>query len=97
MSGGIDLNTNNFNLDVNGLVQLTDASTNLIVGGADSLLTADGITINSGANVELNGGTIQINEESGNGLLDIKLGGELVGHGTLSMTDAVGRKHDIDR
>ena len=89
MLPGIDLNTNDFDLDVNGLVQLTGSSTNLIVGGADSLLTADGITINNLANVELNGGTIQINEESGNGLLDINAGGELVGHGTLSMTDAV--------
>jgi hypothetical protein len=89
MSGNIDVNTNSFDLDVNGLVQLTGASTNLIVGATDSLLTADSITINSGANVELNGGTIQINEEAGNGLLDINTGGELVGHGALSMTDAV--------
>ena len=89
MSGGIDLNTNNFDLDVNGLVQLTGASTNLFVGAADSLLTADSITINSGANLEINGGAIQINEEAGNGLLDINAGGELIGHGTLSMTDAV--------
>ena len=89
MSGGIDLFTNDFDLDVNGLVQLVDSSTNLIVGGADSLLTADSITINNLANVELNGGTIQINEETGNGLFDINAGGELLGHGTLNMTDAV--------
>ncbi|HEY3393187.1 MAG TPA: hypothetical protein VGK58_10790, partial [Lacipirellulaceae bacterium] len=89
MSGSIDVNTNNFDLVVNGLVQLTGASTNLFVGGTDSLLTADSIAINSGANVELNGGTIQINEEAGNGILDINAGGELIGHGTLSMTDAV--------
>src|SRR6185503_19945411 len=43
----------------------------------------------SGANAELDGGTLQINEESGNGLLDINAGGALVGHGTLNMTDAV--------
>ena len=89
MSGGIDLFTNDFDLDVNGLVQLVDSSTNLIVGGADSLLTADSITVNNLANVELNGGTIQINEETGNGLFDINAGGELLGHGTLNMTDAV--------
>jgi hypothetical protein len=90
MSAGIDLNTSNFDLDVNGLVQLTAANTNLIVGAADSLLTADRITINSGANLETGGGTIQINEESGNGVLDINAGGEFLGHGTLSMTDVVG-------
>ena len=90
MSGGIDLNTNNFTLAVDGLAQLSGANTNLVVGGAGSLLLADFITINSGANVELNGGTIQINDESGNGLLDINAGGALVGHGTLTMGDAVG-------
>jgi len=89
MSGSIDLNTNGFDLDVNGTVQLAGSSTNLIVGGAASLLTADSVTIDNLANVELNGGTIQVIEEAGNGLLDINAGGELVGHGTLSMTDAV--------
>jgi hypothetical protein len=78
-----------FDLDVNGLVQLGDSGTNLIIGGADSLLTADSITINNLANLQSDGGTIQINEESGNGLLDINAGGEFVGHGTLTMTDAV--------
>ena len=89
LSDGIDLNTNDFDLDVDGLVQLVESSTNLIVGGADALLTADSVTVNNLANVELSGGTIQINEESGNGLFDINTGGELTGHGTLNMTDAV--------
>lgn len=89
MSGGIDLFTNDFDLDVDGLIQLSNSSTNLIVGGADSLLTADSVTINNLANLQVDGGTITINEESGNGLLDINAGGELVGHGTLIMTDAV--------
>lgn len=90
LSAGIDLFTNDFDLTVNGLVQLSGSSTNLVVGGATSLLTADSVTINNLANLELNGGTIQINEETGNGLLDINAGGELVGNCTLSMTDAVG-------
>jgi hypothetical protein len=89
MSGGMDLFTDGFDLDVNGLVQLSDSSTNLIVGNADSLLTADSITINNLANLELSGGTVTINEEAGNGLLDINVGGELVGHGTVNTTDAV--------
>lgn len=89
MSGGVDLFTNGFDLDVNGLVQLSSSGTNLIVGGADSLLTVDSVTINNMANLQLDGGTVQINEESGNGLLDINAGGELLGHGTVNMTDAV--------
>jgi hypothetical protein len=89
MSGGADLYTNNYDLDVNGLIQLSNTGTNLIVGGADSLLTADSITVNNLATLQLDGGAIQINEESGNGLLDINVGGKLLGHGTLTMTDSV--------
>jgi hypothetical protein len=89
MSSSIILNTNDFDLDVNGLVQLVGSGTNLIVGGSTSQLNADSITINNLANLEVDGGTIQVIEETGNGLLDINAGGELVGHGTLSMTDGV--------
>jgi hypothetical protein len=89
MSAGIDLFTNEFDLDVNGLVQLAGSSTNLVVDGAGSLLSADSVTINNLANLQLDGGTLQINEESGDGLLTINAGGELLGHGILSMTDAV--------
>ncbi len=37
MSGGIDLNTNGNDLTVDGLVQLIENSTTLIIGGADPL------------------------------------------------------------
>ncbi|GMU23122.1 MAG: hypothetical protein AMXMBFR13_32050 [Phycisphaerae bacterium] len=89
LSGGIDLLLNDSDLDVNGLVQLSGAGTLLNVGAAGSLLTADSILINSGADLVLTGGAIQVNEEAGNGLVDINVGGELVGHGALAMTDAV--------
>ena len=47
--GGHRTGTNNFDLNVDGLVQLTGANTNLIIGGAGSELNADDVTINSGA------------------------------------------------
>jgi hypothetical protein len=89
MSGGIDLNTNGFNLDVNGLTQLSGASTNLIVGGVGSQFTSNNITVNSAATLQLNGGTVFVIDEGGNGLLDINSGGQFFGHGILSMNDAV--------
>jgi hypothetical protein len=51
MSAGIDLDLNGQDLTVNGLVQLVDSNTNLFVGGSGSLLAADSITVNSGADV----------------------------------------------
>ncbi len=51
MSGGIDLLTNDFDLTVDGLVQLNGASTTLIIGGAAGSINADNVTINSGGNV----------------------------------------------
>jgi hypothetical protein len=89
MSNGIDLATNNFDLTVDGLVQMINASTNLIIGDADSLLAADSVTINADARIQIDGGTLQINEESGNGLLDINADGLLLGHGIVSATDAL--------
>jgi hypothetical protein len=89
LSNGIDLFTKDFDLTVDGLVQLSDSGTNLLVGGTTSLLMADSITINNLTNLQLDGGGVQIDEELGNGLLDINVGGELLGHGTLTMTDAV--------
>ena len=89
MCAGIDLFTDEFDLTVDGLVLLSDSSTNLIVGEAASLLTADSITINSLADLELDGGTIQVIEETGNGAMDINTDGELAGHGVVIMTDGL--------
>lgn len=89
MSTGIDLLTADFDLTVNGLVQLVDASTILNIGGAESSLTADSMTINAGGVVELSGGSLTLDEESGNSLLDMNVGSFLQGNGTVSFTDAL--------
>ncbi|QDT73524.1 beta strand repeat-containing protein [Lacipirellula limnantheis] len=87
LSGGIDLDLNSFDLDVDGLVQTTGAGTNLFIGGAASVLTADDVTINGGA-IELQGGTLALDEEVGTALLDINAGGLLIGNGVVSYVDA---------
>lgn len=87
MSGGIDLFTNGFDLTVDGLVQLTGGGTNLFIGGGASILNADDVTINSGGTVELTGGLLTLDEESGTSLLDINAGGTLAGHGTIAFAD----------
>ena len=89
MSNGIDLFTNSFDLTVDGLVQVSNASTNLIIGGADTFLNADSVTINADARIQIDGGTLQIDEESGNALLDINADGLLFGHGTVNLIDAL--------
>ncbi|MEX2169489.1 MAG: hypothetical protein WD851_09260 [Pirellulales bacterium] len=89
MSAGIDLITNDFDLTVDGLVQLADANTNLIVRGSASVVAADSVTINSGADLELDGGTISTVEETGNGLFEINAGGQLSGHGSVALLDGV--------
>ncbi|QDU89186.1 hypothetical protein Pla175_25730 [Pirellulimonas nuda] len=87
MSGGIDLFTNEFALSVDGLVQLSGASTNLFVGGSAGSVNADNVAIGSGATAELVGGALVVDEESGTGLLTINAGGTLAGNGTLTFAD----------
>lgn len=88
LSGGIDLNTNGNDLVVDGLVQLTSVSTNLFVGGATSLLTADSISINSDGTIRMTGGSITVVEETNSGLFAINTGGSLTGNGLISLNDA---------
>ncbi|MEZ5301193.1 MAG: hypothetical protein R3F11_11145 [Verrucomicrobiales bacterium] len=87
LSGAIDLSTNGFDLAVDGLAQLTGASTNLFVGGAAGSVNADNLTINSGARVELQGGLLTLDEESGTSLLDLNAGGTLSGNGVITFAD----------
>jgi hypothetical protein len=89
MSGGIDLNTNNQDLTVDGLLQLTGASTNFIVGDASSAVQADSVTIDAGGNLQMAGGQLTVIEETGNGLFDINAGGTLSGHGVVVLSDAL--------
>lgn len=86
MSGGIDLFTNDFDLTVDGLVQLTGARTNLFVGSARKGVDADNVTINGGV-LELAGGALALNEEVGTSLLDLNGGGTLLGNGVITFAD----------
>ncbi|MCP5533944.1 MAG: hypothetical protein H7A49_11700 [Akkermansiaceae bacterium] len=87
MSGGIDLSTNDFDLAVDGLVQLTGASTNLFINASAGSVNADNVTINSGGTVELRGGLLTLDEESGTSLLDLNTGGSLFGNGVITFAD----------
>jgi hypothetical protein len=90
MSGGIDLSTNDNDLLVDGLVQLTGGGTNLLVGGATSELNADNLTTGGGGTVELAGGALVLDEEDllGGGAVTINAGGTLAGHGTVAFNDS---------
>lgn len=87
MSGGIDLFTNDFDLTVDGLVQLAGAGTNLFIGGAAGSIDADNVTINGGV-AELSGGTLTLNEEAGTSFLDLNAGATLAGNGLITFADA---------
>jgi len=86
LSGGIDLFANDFDLAVDGLVQLTGAGTNLNIGGAAGSIDADNVTINGGT-LELAGGGLVLNEEVGASLLDLNAGGTLQGNGVITISD----------
>ncbi len=90
LSGGIDLNTNGFDLTVDGLVEIGGASTNLFIGGAAGSIDSDDVTINSSGVIELAGGTLAMDEEVGTALLDINSGGTLQGHGVIDFVDLPG-------
>jgi hypothetical protein len=87
LSDGIDLSTNDNDLTVDGLVQLVDASTNLIIGGSNSLLSADSVTINNGGTIRLTGGTLAMAEETGVGSFVVNTGGTLSGNGVINLND----------
>jgi len=91
LSNGIDLLTNDNDLAVNGLVQLSGSSTNLFVGGAASTLSADDVTINSDGTVELTGGTLTVADSDlfANGFLTINTGGTLSGNGTVNLDSPI--------
>jgi hypothetical protein len=87
MSGGIDLFTNEFDLTVDGLVQLTGAGTILVINDAAGSVNADNVTINASALVQIVGGLLTLDEELGSSLLDINAGGTLSGNGVITFAD----------
>ncbi|WP_442481865.1 beta strand repeat-containing protein [Aeoliella sp. SH292] len=90
LSGGIDLFTNEFDLAVDGLVQLSGASTFLTVNEAAGSVTADDVLINSGSFLELAGGELVMDEEVGSALIDLNVGGTLQGTGIITFADNPG-------
>jgi hypothetical protein len=88
LSGSIDLYSNTFDLTVDGLVQLANAD--LTIGNASSAINVDNLTLNSAGAFELQGGTLTLDEELGNSLLDLNTGGSFVGNGTVSFLDLPG-------
>ncbi len=90
MSGGIRLDTNDNFLSVNGPIQLGGTSTDLVIGGSNSIVTAlHAVTINSGADLTMAGGQMGVYGQSGVGLLDVNSGGELSGNGVIVLADNV--------
>ncbi len=87
VSGGIDLSVNDFDLTVDGLVEAAGASTNLLIGGAAGSVDADDVTLNASGTIELRGGTLTLDEEVGTSLIDINVGGNLIGNGVISFAD----------
>jgi hypothetical protein len=83
MSGGVSLSTANNDLTVNGAIRV-EGSSELTIGGAASVVTADSVAINNGE-IIMSGGTLNVVDETGNGLLHIF--GDFSGHGTVNMQD----------
>jgi hypothetical protein len=90
MSNGIRLDTNDNFLSVNGPIQLSGTSTDLVIGGSNSIVTAlHAVTINSGADLTVAGGAMGVYGQSGVGLLDVNSGAELSGNGEILLADNV--------
>ncbi|MGL4512148.1 MAG: beta strand repeat-containing protein [Lacipirellulaceae bacterium] len=90
LSGGIDLNTNGFDLAVDGLVEVAGGGTNLLIGGAAGSIDADDVVINASGVIGLSGGTLTMDEEVGTALIDINAGGVLRGSGEILFADTPG-------
>jgi hypothetical protein len=87
LSAGIDLSTNDFDLTVDGLVEVAGAGSNLFIDEAAGSINADDVTINADGTIELRGGILTLDEEVGTSLIDINVGGNLIGNGTISFAD----------
>jgi fibronectin-binding autotransporter adhesin len=90
LSAGIDLFTNEFDLTVDGLVEVGGAGSNLNINGAAGSINADDVVINASGVLELRGGTLTMDEEAGTALIDINAGGTLQGNGIINFADNPG-------
>ena len=99
MSNGIELDTENFFLNVNGDIILSDAGTILRAAESDTVglpgtsINADNITINSGATYA-NANFTSVIDPSGIGVFDIN-GGTLTGHGLIRNGDGIGSATNV--
>ncbi len=66
---------------------MSDEGTTLIIGGSGSAVQADRVNVNSGATLRMAGGSLQIIEEAGDGLLDVNFEGTLSGYGSIFIDD----------
>jgi hypothetical protein len=89
LSGGIDLFTNDFDLTVDGLAEVAGVGSNLFVDDNAGSINADDVTINADGTIELRGGTLTLDEEVGTSLLDINVGGDMQGRGTITFADTL--------
>ena len=71
-------------------MQAGGAGTNLFIEGAAGSVNADDVTINADGTIELSGGALTLDEEVGTSLIDINVGGNLIGHGTITFADSPG-------
>ena len=89
--------TNDFLLTVNGLTTVSDAGSSIVIFGADvNGLDTDNLTINSGGSVILNSTTpqgtaiVEVDGNTGTGVLDINASGTLTGTGRIDLEAAPG-------
>lgn len=95
MSGGIEVNTKTYFLDVNGQITLADSGTilrageNNLVGVPATSVSAYGVAVNSGAAYH-NAGFTSFIHPSAIGLFDINTDGTLYGNGLIRNGDGIG-------
>lgn len=91
LSGGIDLFTNGFDLEVRGLVQTAGASTHLFIDGVSSVVDALDVIINGASDIQLSGGTLNVIDHGllATGFLTVNAGGALAGHGIVNLDGPV--------
>lgn len=81
LSNGISINTKDFNLAINGLLQLNGAGTDLTIGGSDSTVWVDGLTLASSGRINLTDGVLAVPL----GIIDNNAGCTVSGRGIIAL------------